>query len=80
MNNNTQISTQVYYGLMNALFIVFFVLKLTDTIDWSWWYVTLPLWFGIVIDIISIVFSLLLSILIVNSILLYRYIRRLLTK
>ena len=26
------------------LFIVFLVLKLTDTIDWSWWWVTLPLW------------------------------------
>ena len=26
------------------LFIVFLVLKLTDTINWSWWWVTLPLW------------------------------------
>jgi len=28
-------------------FIVLFVLKLTNTIDLSWWVVTLPLWIGI---------------------------------
>lgn len=27
-----------------ALFIVFTVLKLTHTIDWSWWWVTAPIW------------------------------------
>ena len=27
-----------------VLFLVFLVLKLTDNIDWSWWYVTMPLW------------------------------------
>lgn len=26
------------------LFLIFLVLKLTDTIDWSWWWVTSPLW------------------------------------
>lgn len=31
-------------GLGGALFLVFLVLKLTDTIDWSWWWVTAPLW------------------------------------
>ena len=32
------------------LFIVFLVLKLCDKIDWSWFWVTAPLWipFGIV--------------------------------
>jgi hypothetical protein len=28
------------------LFIVFLILKLTGTIDWSWWWVTCPLWLG----------------------------------
>ena len=28
----------------SVLFIVFLVLKLTGTIDWSWWWVTAPLW------------------------------------
>lgn len=27
-----------------VLFVVFLVLKLTNTIDWSWWWVTAPLW------------------------------------
>ena len=27
-----------------ALFLVFLILKLTDNIDWSWWWVTSPLW------------------------------------
>ena len=29
---------------MNLLFLVFLVLKLTKVIDWSWWWVTAPLW------------------------------------
>jgi membrane protein YdbS with pleckstrin-like domain len=31
-------------GLGGVLFIVFLVLKLTNNIDWSWWWVTAPLW------------------------------------
>lgn len=31
-------------GLSGATFIVFLVLKLTGHIDWSWWWVTAPLW------------------------------------
>jgi hypothetical protein len=28
------------------LFVVFLILKLTNTITWSWWWVTLPVWIG----------------------------------
>jgi hypothetical protein len=31
-------------GLCEATFLVFLVLKLCHVIDWSWWYVTAPLW------------------------------------
>ena len=31
-------------GLPGVLFIVFLVLKLTGNIDWSWWWVTSPIW------------------------------------
>ncbi len=31
-------------GIGMILFIVFLVLKLTGIIDWSWWWVTSPLW------------------------------------
>jgi hypothetical protein len=34
------------------LFLVFLILKLTNTIDWSWWWVTSPLWIGVVIWVI----------------------------
>ena len=38
-------------GLETVLFIVFLVLKLTGDIDWSWWWVTSPLWIPIVLII-----------------------------
>jgi len=43
-------------GLPAILFIVFLILKLTDNIDWSWWWVTSPLWipFAVVFGIIAI--------------------------
>jgi len=31
-------------GLLSTLTVVFVVLKLTDNIDWSWWWVLSPLW------------------------------------
>jgi hypothetical protein len=31
-------------GFFGLLGIAFIVLKLCNVIDWSWWYVTLPLW------------------------------------
>ena len=34
--------------MLGAVFIVFLVLKLTGVIDWSWWWVTAPLWVGCV--------------------------------
>jgi hypothetical protein len=36
-------------GLMSALGILFIGLKLTGHIDWSWWWVTAPLWGDIAI-------------------------------
>lgn len=40
--NKTQIN--LGGGSMFTLFIVFMVLKLCAVIDWSWWFVTMPLW------------------------------------
>lgn len=44
-------------GLGGALFILFLGLKLTGYIDWSWWWVTAPLWgpLGVFIVIAGIV-------------------------
>tara|TARA_R110000751_G_scaffold84346_1_gene168846 strand:- start:112 stop:294 length:183 start_codon:yes stop_codon:yes gene_type:complete len=51
MNNETQSSG---IGIGGILFIVFLILKLTDNIDWSWWWVTSPLW--IPVGIVVLVF------------------------
>lgn len=29
-------------GILNILTLIFIVLKLTDTIDWSWWWILSP--------------------------------------
>ena len=39
-------------GLGSVLFIVFLILKLTDNINWSWWWVTSPLWIPITLGVI----------------------------
>jgi len=31
-------------GIGTVLFLIFLVLKLTNEINWSWWWVTSPLW------------------------------------
>jgi len=31
-------------GIGTILFLIFMVLKLTNYIDWSWWWITAPLW------------------------------------
>lgn len=38
-------------SLSAVLFIVFLVLKLTGNIDWSWWWVTSPLWIPIALGL-----------------------------
>lgn len=37
------------------LFVVFLILKLCGTIDWSWWWVTSPLWIPIGLSILFII-------------------------
>ncbi len=39
-----------------TLFLIFLVLKLTDLIDWSWWWVTSPLWIPIALAVVVSVF------------------------
>jgi hypothetical protein len=52
MSNNKNNSSSGL-GLGMILFLIFMVLKLTDNITWSWWYVTLPLW-GPILLVIAI--------------------------
>ena len=47
MSNSSNSNSSGGIGLTGVVFIVFLVLKLTGNIDWSWWWVTSPLWIGI---------------------------------
>ena len=38
-------------NVATILFLIFLVLKLTHYIDWSWWWVTAPLWLPITVII-----------------------------
>jgi hypothetical protein len=52
MSNNKVIGTGLTF--MQVLFLVFLILKLTETsvvATWSWWWITAPLWGGIAIFI-----------------------------
>jgi len=42
-------------GLGGVLFVVFLVLKLCGVINWSWWWVTAPLWGGLVFVLLVLV-------------------------
>jgi hypothetical protein len=45
MNKET---LKVVSSVLNVIiFLVFFVLKVTGYLDWSWFFVTLPLWLGV---------------------------------
>jgi hypothetical protein len=46
-------------GLLGAMFLIFLTLKLCGVIDWSWWWVTAPLWAipALLIGIIALVLA-----------------------
>ena len=43
---------------LRYVFLIFLVLKLTGVIDWSWWYVAMPLYAPYVAGIIGLMFLL----------------------
>jgi hypothetical protein len=53
--SDTQVNVSGGMGLGSVLFIVFLVLKLTEVIAWSWWWVTAPLWIPFAIMIVIFV-------------------------
>lgn len=58
MSNSNSSSSGI--GVMGLLGVSFVVLKLTEVIDWSWWWVTLPFWGGIIVLLIIIAIYLLI--------------------
>lgn len=53
-------SVKISFPMMSVLFIVFLVLKLTNVITWSWWWVTAPLWMPLGLGIIFFLFAMLI--------------------
>lgn len=47
-------------GLDIILFVVFLILKLTGNIDWSWWWVTSPLWIPIAIVVAFVILGMII--------------------
>ena len=48
-------------GLCSILTIVFVVLKLTNVITWSWWWVLSPLWIDLILTIVVLAIVYLIS-------------------
>lgn len=59
MSNNGNATGGLSLG--SVLTVVFVILKLTDNIDWSWWWVLSPLWIGFVLLFLVVVIAGLVS-------------------
>lgn len=49
---STSNSSGISVGFGSLLFLLFLGLKLTKQIDWSWWWVTAPLWLPAAVGIV----------------------------
>lgn len=56
MTNDNKSGGPQRIGFLGALFLVFLVLKLTNFIGWSWWWITAPLWGPVALAVASIPF------------------------
>ena len=50
--SNTSSSSSGGIGFGGALTLLFIGLKLTNQIDWSWWWVLSPVWIGLIFSVI----------------------------
>lgn len=47
-----------------VLFLIFLTLKLTNVIDWSWWWVTCPLWIGLAIYLSVVIIAIFIALIV----------------
>ena len=52
-------------SIPTTVFIVFLILKLTNNIDWSWWWVTSPLWIPVLLGVSLAVLIIFVAIIII---------------
>lgn len=51
---------KISIGLFHLLAVVFVVLKLTEVIAWSWWWVLAPLWIPWALPVVVFIIALVL--------------------
>lgn len=68
MNSKNGFSINMSWGFLTSL--IFMILKLTDVVDWSWWFVTMPLWlpYALVIGFFLIIIVAYLVLVLIQSI------------
>lgn len=49
-------------GFFGLMFLILMTLKLTNYIDWSWWWVTAPLWGGFALILLFILIVIIINI------------------
>lgn len=60
----TDMKDEIGVGLPTILFVVFLVLKLTGNIDWSWWWVTSPLWIPVAFAVTILVLAIIIAVIV----------------
>jgi len=55
-NSKSSNSSDSFAMFINMLQVLFIGLKLTNNIDWSWWWVLSPIWIQVVIAVLLICF------------------------
>jgi len=48
-------------GFTTILFLIFMTLKLAGFINWSWWWVTSPLWIPLAVGLVIIVAAIIIN-------------------
>ena len=59
---NTENTTSGGIGFGGLLAVLFIGLKLTNFIDWSWWWVLSPIWIPVVLILIIFVIVLIIAV------------------
>jgi predicted tellurium resistance membrane protein TerC len=62
--NNSSSSSSGGIGFVGMLTILFIGLKLTNNIDWSWWWVISPIWISVSLFISFVVISLIVMVIV----------------
>lgn len=52
MGSSTTVNSNSGIGFIGILTIVFITLKVTNYVDWSWWWVLSPIWIDFILHLI----------------------------